>query len=244
MNELDFSGKKVLVVGGSSGIGNSIAQNFRARGADVHVWGTRATKEDYSNEEGSNLEGLGYSQVDVSNSEAIAGAPIPFDTLDILVHSQGAVLYRRQEFEPEGWRKVMAVNVDSIMQISMIFHDKLVQAKGNVIVVSSIGAFRAAIGNPAYAASKAAAVSLVKTLAQAWAASGIRVNGIAPSLVDTKMTKITMNSAERRERSLAKIPMGRFGEVEEMAGVALFLASPLANYVCGQTIVVDGGITL
>jgi 3-oxoacyl-[acyl-carrier protein] reductase len=113
-----------------------------------------------------------------------------------------------------------------------------------VIVISSVGAFRSAIGNPAYAASKAAAVSLVRTLGQAWAGDGIRVNGIAPSLVDTKMTKVTMNHAGRREKALAKIPLGRFGSVEEMAGVALFLASPLAGYVCGQTIVVDGGMTL
>lgn len=244
MSELDFSGRRVLVVGGSSGIGNSIAQSFRAKGASVHVWGTRASKEDYKGDEGSDLEGLTYTQVDVSDSQAIANAPLPFDGLDVLVHSQGAVLYRRQEFEPEGWRKVMAVNVDSIMQISMKFHDQLAKSQGSVIAVSSIGAFRGAIGNPAYAASKAAAVSLVKTLAQAWAPEGIRVNGIAPSLVDTKMTKVTMDNAERRARSLAKIPLGRFGNVEEMAGVALFLASPLATYVCGQTIVVDGGLTL
>jgi len=241
---LDFSGKRVLVVGGSSGIGNGMAQAFRARGAQVHVWGTRPSVDDYSDDEGSDLAGLGYSQVDVGNSEAIAAAPEPFDGLDVLVQSQGAVLYRRQEFEPEGFNKVVAVNLASIMQISMRFHDALAAAGGSIIVVSSVGAFRATIGNPAYAASKAGAVSLVRTLGQAWATDGVRVNGIAPSLVDTKMTKITMNSAERRERALEKIPMRRFGTVEEMAGVALFLASPLGSYMCGQTLIVDGGLTL
>lgn len=242
--DLDFSGKTVLVVGGSSGIGNGMAQAFRKQGASVHVWGTRAAAADYAGEEGSDLEGIGYTQVDVGDAAAIAAAPAPFEKLDVLVHSQGTVLYRRQEFEPAGWDKVMSVNVGSVMHISNRFHGELAAAKGAVIVVSSIGGIKATLANPAYAASKAAAINLVRALALAWAEEGIRVNGIAPSLVDTKMTKVTMNNEERRARSLAKIPMGRFGTIEEMAGVALFLASPLSAYICGQTLVVDGGITL
>jgi len=242
-DELDFAGRRVLVIGGSSGIGNGVAQAFRARGAEVHVWGTRPSAADYVGEEGSDLEGLAYAQVDVSDADAIDRAPLPPGPLDVLVQSQGAVLYRRQEFEQSGWRRVMDVNLSSVMQIAMRCEDALRQAKGSMIVVSSVGAFSGVIGNPAYAASKAGAVSLVKTLAKAWAPGGVRVNGIAPSLVDTKMTKVTMDHPERRERSLAKIPLGRFGSVEEMAGVALFLASPLAGYVTGQTLVVDGGLT-
>lgn len=245
MNDLDFTGRKILVVGGSSGIGNGIARAFLERGARVHVWGTRASAADYAGEEGSDLTGLGYTQVDAGNPDAIAAAPLPFeDGLDVLVHSQGAVLYGRKEFQPDGWDKVMAVNLDSVMHISMRLQEQLAASGGSVIVVSSIGAFRSTMGNPAYAASKAGAVSLVRTLGQAWASEGIRVNGIAPSLVDTKMTKVTMEHADRRDRALAKIPLGRFGTVEEMAGVAMFLASPLASYVCGQTIIVDGGLTL
>lgn len=243
-NELDFTGKTVLVVGGSSGIGNGIARAFLKRGACVHVWGTRASAADYASEDGSELTGMGYTQVDVSDAAAIAAAPAPFDALDVLVHSQGTVLYRRKEFEPEGWAKVMAVNLDSILHISNRFHPALVAAKGTVIAVSSIGAFKATFANPAYAASKAGVVNLIRALAIAWAGDGIRVNGLAPSLVDTKMTKVTMDNQERRDRALAKIPMGRFGAVEEMAGVALFLASPLAGYICGQTLIVDGGLTL
>lgn len=242
--DTDFSGKKILVVGGSSGIGNGIARSFLARGAQVHIWGTRASASDYAGEDGSDLTGMGYSQVDVSDPDAIAAAPAPFENLDVLVMSQGAVLYKKQEFARAGWDKVMSVNLDSLLHISMRFHEALAASKGNIIIVSSIGAFRTTMGNPAYAASKAGAVSLVKTLAQAWAGEGIRVNGIAPSLVDTKMTKVTMDHAERRQRALEKIPMGRFGTVEEMGGVAVFLASPLSAYVTGQTIVVDGGLTL
>jgi 3-oxoacyl-[acyl-carrier protein] reductase len=243
--ELDFTGKRVLVVGGSSGIGNGIAQAFRARGANVHVWGTRAAAADYIAEEGSDLAGLGYTQVDVSDGAAIATAPDPFaEGLDVLVHSQGAVLYKRQEFVREGFDHVVAVNLSSVMQISERFHPALAAGQGSIIVVSSIGAFKATFGNPAYGASKAGAVQLVRTLALAWAGEGIRVNGIAPSLVDTKMTKVTMDHPDRREKALAKIPLGRFGTIDEMAGVALFLASPLAGFVTGQTIVADGGVTL
>ena len=243
-NALDFTGKKVLVVGGSSGIGNGIAQSFRAAGAQVHVWGTRASAADYADEDGSDLDGLGYTQVDVSSTDSLLSAPAPFDGLDILVLSQGSVLYKRQEFAPAGWDKVMSINLDSVMHSAQRFHDDLKAASGSVIVVSSIAAYRATMGNPAYAASKAAAVALVRTLGQAWAPEGIRVNGFAPSLVETKMTRVTTEHPERREKALAKIPLARFGTIDEMAGVALFLASPLAGYVVGQTIVVDGGLTL
>lgn len=243
--DLEFTGKRVLVVGGSSGIGNGIAQAFRARGAEVHVWGTRADAVDYSADDGSDLAGLGYTQVDVSDAAAIAAAPDPFgQPIDVLVHSQGAVLYKRQEFEREGFDRVVAINLSSVMQISRRFHPALAVSRGSVIVLSSIGAFKAMFGNPAYAASKAGAVQLVRSLAQAWARDGIRVNGLAPSLVDTRMTKVTMDHPERRAKALAQIPMGRFGSIDEMAGVCLFLASPLAGYVTGQTIIADGGATL
>lgn len=243
MQDTDFSGKRVLVVGGSSGIGNAIAQAFRARGGDVHVWGTRAAAADYTAGEGSNLAQLGYTRVDVSSPEAIASAPPPMDGLDVLVLSQGTVVYGRKEFEREGWDKVMAVNLDSLMHCCRRFKPDLADARGSIIIVSSIGGVRAQVGNPAYAASKAGAISLVKTLGRAWAPEGVRVNGIAPGLVDTKLTKITTEHPKRLAETLEKIPCGRLGLPEEMAGVALFLASPLAAYICGQTIVADGGVT-
>lgn len=244
MSELDFTGKNVLVVGGSSGIGNGVAQAFRARGAQVHVWGTRANASDYKADDGSDLTGLGYTSVDVSDPDAIANAPAPFPTLDVLILSQGTVLYGQKEFQREGWDKVMAVNVDSVLHCAQKFKPLLADAKGAVIVVNSVAGFKATLGNPAYSASKAGAVGLTKTLGQAWAPLGIRVNGFAPGLVDTKLTKVTMDHPDRREKALQKFPLGRFGTVEDMAGVALFLASPLSAYVVGQTLLVDGGLTL
>jgi len=244
VEDTDFTGKTVLVVGGSSGIGNGIAHGFRARGADVHVWGTRANASDYNAEEGSDLSGLTYTQVDVGDPDQIDAAKATFEKLDVLVQSQGIVAYKRAEFERPGWDKVMSVNIDSLMHISRKFHDMLMETKGSIIIVSSISGLSANIGNPAYAASKAAAISLTKTLGQAWARDGIRVNGLAPGLVDTKLTKVTTENPKRMEGALRAIPVGRAGEPSDMAGAAIFLASPLAAYVCGHTLIVDGGLSL
>ena len=244
MDFLDFTAKTALVVGGSSGIGNGIAQAFRRQGATVHVWGTRQAAGDYLGVLGSDLTGIHYACVDVADRDMIDAAGPDLAALDILVLSQGAVAYRRAEFTRDGWDRVMAVNLDSLMACAMKFKPVLKAAAGTLIVVSSTSAYHATRGNPAYAASKAGAVHLVHTLGEAWAPEGIRVNGIAPGLVDTKMTQATFDHPERLRTVLAGIPMGRVGAPEDMAGAALFLASNLAAYICGQTIIVDGGLTL
>jgi 3-oxoacyl-[acyl-carrier protein] reductase len=234
----------VLVVGGSSGIGNGIAHAFRDRGARVCVWGTRASRDEYAGIEGSDLTDLAYAGVDVGDPDAIDAAPAPFDGLDVLILCQGTVVYNRGEFERKGWDHVMAVNLDSLMHICRRFRPDLAASRGSVVIVSSISGLKANRGNPAYAASKAGAISLTRTLGQAWAGDGIRVNGLAPGLVDTKLTKVTTENPKRREGALAAIPAGRMGTPADMAGAALFLASPLASYVNGHTLVVDGGLSL
>lgn len=244
MNELDFTGQRVLVVGGSSGIGNGIAQDFRRRGAAVHVWGTRAAAADYAGVEGSDLAGLGYTGVDVGDPATIEAAAPPFDGLDVLVLSQGTVLYKQGEFARAGWDRVIAVNLDSVMHCITRFRPQLRERGGRVVIISSVSGFIANRGNPAYAASKAGAVALTRTLGEALAPEGIRVNGIAPGLVDTKLTKVTTEHPKRREMALASIPLGRMGTPADMAGAAAFLASPLSSYVVGQTLIVDGGLIL
>jgi len=244
MNELDFSNKIILVVGGSSGIGNGIAQTYRAKGAAVHVWGTRAKASDYAAAEGSDLTGLHYARVDVSDSASIATVKPAFDRLDVLVLAQGTVIYRRGEFEMEGFRKVLEVNLMSLMACATKFHAMLSASQGSLIIVSSTAAYHSTMGNPAYNASKTGAVGLTRTLGEAWAENGIRVNGIAPGLVDTKMTKATTANPKRLEGALGRIPLKRLGTPADMAGAALFLASPLSSYIIGQTIVVDGGLIL
>ena len=244
MNELDFSGKQVLVVGGSSGIGNGIAQAFRGHGAQVAVCGTRGSAADYADEAGSHLEGLDYAKLDVSDALAIESFRPTFDRLDVLVLAQGAVLYRRGEFEMAGFRQVIEVNLISLMSCATRFHPMLKATNGSLIIVSSTAAYHSTMGNPAYNASKTGAVGLTRTLGEAWAEDGIRVNGIAPGLVDTKMTRVTTSNPRRLEGALERIPLKRLGTPADMAGAALFLASPLSSYIVGQTIVVDGGLIL
>ena len=244
MNELDFGGKQVLVVGGSSGIGNGIAQAFRAHGAGVAVCGTRANAADYAAEEGSHLDGLDYSQLDISDAGAIEKFQPSFERLDVLVLAQGAVIYRRGEFQMAGFRKVLEVNLMSVMACATRFHALLRASKGSLIIVSSTAAYHSTKGNPAYNASKTGALGLTRTLGQAWAEDGIRVNGIAPGLVDTKMTKVTTANPKRLEGAIERIPLKRLGTPADMAGAALFLASKLSSYIVGQTLVVDGGLIL
>jgi 3-oxoacyl-[acyl-carrier protein] reductase len=176
-------------------------------------------------------------RAEIAAAEAIA-------PLDVLILCQGTVQYRRAEFEPEGWDRVMAVNLDSLMDCARKFRATLSDRKGVIIIVSSISGYTSNRGNPAYAASKAGAISLTKTLGEAWAREGIRVVGLAPGLVDTKLTKVTTEHPERLEGALRSIPLGRMGTPADMAGAALLLASPLAAYVVGHTLIVDGGLSL
>ncbi|MEM1035820.1 MAG: SDR family oxidoreductase [Pseudomonadota bacterium] len=241
--DLDFTGKRVLIVGGSSGIGNGISHAFRARGANVEVWGTRPSASDYDGEEGSDLTDLTYTQVNVADIDAVEAVE-PGERLDVLVQCQGTVRYNREEFTREGWDTVMDVNINSVMAVARKFHNALATAQGSMIIVSSVAGFDATIGNPAYSASKFGAVGLTKTLGAAWASDGIRVNGLAPGLVETKLTHVTTKHEKRLEGALRAIPQRRMGTPEDMAGVALFLASPLAAYVTGHTVIADGGLSL
>lgn len=244
MNELDFNNKTVLVVGGSSGIGNGIARQFRNHGATVFVCGTRASADDYHGEEGSELSGLSYFQWDVADDKQVEELHPPFDRLDILVASQGTVLYKQGEFKMEGFRHVVNVNLTSVMHCCLKFRDMLAETKGSIIIIGSGASFHSVMGNPAYSASKGGLLTLTKTLGEAWARDGIRVNGVAPGLVDTKITKVTRDHPKRYEGTLEEIPLRRWGTPEEMGSVALFLASPLASYIVGQMILVDGGMSL
>jgi 3-oxoacyl-[acyl-carrier protein] reductase len=243
-DSFDFSGRTVLVVGGSSGIGNGIAHAFCRNGATVHVWGTRASAADYAGEESSDLAGLTYAQMDVSDFAAIEAYAPPFKTLDVLVNCQGTVIYKRGEFEMGGFQRVIDINLNSLMACAMKFRAMLAIAKGSIINISSTSAYHTTLGNPAYGTSKAACVALTKNLAHALAKEGIRVNGVAPGLVDTKLTKVTTENPERLKASLEQIPLHRLGQPADIAAAVLFLASSHASYVIGHTIPVDGGLIL
>lgn len=241
--DLDFTNKNVLVVGGSSGIGLACAQTFAAHGATVAVTGTRANRAAYG-DGAKALASFAFSTLDVAIAGAIDTWSSPFEAADVVVLSQGTVRYRREEFEARAFRQVVEINLNSLMGCAQKMAPALEARGGSLIIISSVGGLRAARGNPAYSASKAGAIHLTRTLGDAWASRGIRVNGIAPGLIATRMTEVTTSHPTRLQERLKGIPLNRLGRPEEIASVALFLASPLAAYIIGETIVVDGGRTL
>ncbi|MGU3498732.1 SDR family NAD(P)-dependent oxidoreductase [Mycobacterium sp. C31M] len=243
MLDLGLDGRTVLVTGGSSGIGNGIARAFLGQGASVHVTGTRPNAGDYADEDGSDLGGMAYHQLDVSDADAVAQFS-PGPAIDVLVNSVGTVAYHRAEYDPAVFARVVEVNLHGVMRCCVRFHDDLARAHGTVVNVGSTSSFISTPGQPAYGASKGALVTLTKSLADAWARDGIRVNGIAPGFVETKLTRPSRDRDDVYAATLAKIPLRRWGTPEEMGAAALFLASPQSSYITGQMLLVDGGTTL
>jgi 3-oxoacyl-[acyl-carrier protein] reductase len=238
MTKFDFTGKTVLVTGATSGIGHAIALAFREAGAVVHATGTRP-REAYD----TDLEGMNVHQADAgrdSDLEALAAA-VP--QVDVLVNNAGMVLYKRQEYDTLSFRRVLDVNLTAMMTLSGLLKAKLAERPGaSIINMTSLTAYFGSRGNPAYGASKAGIIQLTKTLAVAWARDGIRVNAIAPGFIATKMTEVSQ-SGSVNEGILQRTPLGRWGTPEDIAGTALFLASPLASFITGETLTIDGGFS-
>lgn len=237
MVALDFNGKSVLVIGGSSGIGLAAARMFADAGAQVHVTGTRTSKGDYEGD----LEAFGYSQLDTGDRDAVTTFDPGFDRLDVLVNAAGMVMYRRAEFEISNFERVLGANLTGLFQLCEKFRPQLREAKGSIINVGSVASHRGIVAQPAYSASKGGLLTLTKSLALAYAKEGIRVNQVSPGLVRTKLTEVTWADEERRAATERAIPIGRIGEPEDIAGAILFLASPLAAYITGEAIIIDGG---
>ena len=235
--------KRILVVGGSSGIGRGIANCFLNLNADVCITGTKKNIEDYGLEDVVSRKSE-YIQLDLLNPEALESFVIPFDSLDVLVCSQGTVRYKRKEFEMEIFREVLDLNLTSMMACCQKFKPLMTNIDTNIILLGSGASYKAVRGNPAYSASKGGILTLVKTLAEAWAREGIRVNGIAPGYVASKLTEVTFKDKNRYESSLKNIPLARWGEAEDIGHTACFLASSKASYITGQMITVDGGLGL
>ncbi|MFZ4688623.1 MAG: SDR family NAD(P)-dependent oxidoreductase [Polymorphobacter sp.] len=242
MGGFDFSGKTVLVTGGSTGIGNACARGFLAGGARVIVTGTRDSAADYAGSDGD-LTGLEYHRLDQGDVAALAAFDPAVGRLDALVIAGAKVAYRRQEFEIETFADVLATNLTGPMQLAVKFKGALKAGQGSITFIGSVASFRGTIGQPAYSASKGGLLTLTKTLAQAFARDGIRVNLVAPGLVRSKMTAVTWEDADRLGATERQVPLGRIGEPGDIAGAVLFLSSPLAAYVTGASLVIDGGLS-
>jgi 3-oxoacyl-[acyl-carrier protein] reductase len=243
---IDFTGKRVVVCGGSRGIGRAIALGFAAAGADVSICARgAATLEQTRDELAAHGHKTHAGAADLGQADAIrtyiAEAAQALGGIDVLVNNASGFGSTDDE---AGWMASMAVDMMAIVHATQAALPFLKQGKGNVINTSSISALRPAARQPPYGAIKAAVIHYTTTQAAMYAADGIRVNGIAPGSIEFPggvWDRRKSDNPPLYNRVLKSIPFGRMGHPEEVANVALFLASPLASWVTGQTIVVDGG---
>ena len=241
---MNFESKNIIIIGGSSGIGRGIASSFIDKGANVCITGTRENIEDYEEDITENIKKCIYRKLDLSDDKNLQNLSLPFEDVHTLVCSQGIVAYDRKEFEMDTFKRVIDLNLNSIMASCSFFHENLIKNNGSIVIIGSGASYHAVKGNPAYSASKGGLLTLIKTLAEAWAINGIRVNGIAPGYVATKLTEVTFGNEKRYENSLKNIPLRRWGSPKDMGEVCCFLCSEGASYVTGQMITVDGGMSL
>ncbi len=247
---MSLANKIAIVTGGTAGIGKEIALKFAANGADVAIFGTNPERGQAVVEEiqSKTKQRAMFLAVDVSSTEKVQKAVDEvvkeFGTVDILVNNAGIVrdglLLRMSE---DDWDQVLAVNLKSVYNASKAVVRTMMKARsGCIINVSSIVGLTGNAGQVNYAASKSGMIGVTKSLAKELASRNIFVNCIAPGYIETGMTDGLSDAL--KEKVLSAIPMNRIGRPEEIANAALFLASDGSNYITGQVISVDGGMTM
>jgi 3-oxoacyl-[acyl-carrier protein] reductase len=238
----DFSGSRVLVTGGTSGIGNAIATDFARAGAAVVVTGTRGTAGDYDDD----LSAFDYRQCQLSDVASVDALAASLDGLDVLINNAGAPYAGgKDEWDPEGYAGSIEVNLFAPMRLTMACHDRLKSSTAaggaSVVTIVSMAAFVSAVAVPAYSSAKAGLVALTKNLSRRWVGDGIRVNAVAPGLIDTRTTHPVLDIPELLEPEMRHTPMARMGMPDEVSGAVLFLSTNAARYITGTTLAVDGG---
>lgn len=245
---LDLASKTAVVIGGTSGIGLGIARGLAQAGANVVPTGRRAALVQSAAEE---IKKLGRKSLaipaDVTSRASLEAllqaACAEFGAVDILVNSAGTTQRTPVlDVSDSEWSATLETNLNGMLRACQIFGRKMIERRyGRIINIASLASFVALYEVAAYSASKAAVASLTKSLAIEWARYGVCVNAIVPGVFRTGLSTALLDGTARGQEYLLRTPMRRFGELEELAGAAVFLASDAASFVTGHLLAVDGG---
>jgi NAD(P)-dependent dehydrogenase (short-subunit alcohol dehydrogenase family) len=244
----DLSGRVAVILGGTSGIGRAIALGLAQSGADVVATGRRA--ENVA-EVASEIEAAGKRSLrltvnasDRASIDALRDAVLKeLGRVDILVNSAGQIFRKPtvQITEAE-WNNLVDVNLTGTLRACQSFYEPLAASgRGRIVNIASLNSFVSFLEVTAYAASKAGVLGLTRSLAVEWAPHGINVNGIAPGVFRTELNAGLLDGTDRGRELKMRTPLKRFGQIPELVGTAIFLASDAASFITGQTIAVDGG---
>lgn len=241
-----FAGAKVLVTGGTSGIGKGIADAFLAAGADVSITGTRASPSAYDED----LSGFDFLRLDIEDTASVDAAVAALPQLDVLINNAGFALYTTglDEHDPDVFDRSMRMLVGGVQRLSTRCRPALARSRlpgGAAIVnIASMSSFFGYDITPAYGTAKTAVLGLTRQHAVGFAADRIRVNALAVGLTRSRMTAGFFATPELAGPMLARTPLGRTAEPVDIAGAALFLCSDAAAWITGQTLPVDGGFSI
>jgi NAD(P)-dependent dehydrogenase (short-subunit alcohol dehydrogenase family) len=245
-----LTGKRALVTGASRGIGRAIAVGYAEAGADVAVL---ARSSDALDHLAAQIRGAGRQVIavpcDVSRpddiSSAVNGVLGEFGSLDVLVNNAGGPVFNAPflEIRPEGFLRVIELNLMSVVRFCQLVGAHMVERRtGSVINVDSIGATHPAPLVAPYCAAKAAVVNLTQAIAQEWAPAGVRVNCLSPGLIDTEINRALVDHPALGPTMASTVPLGRWGDPDDLVGAAVWLASDASAYVTGALIPINGGI--
>lgn len=238
----DYSDARVLVTGGSNGIGLAIARAYVAAGAKVVITGRKASADEYDHD----LSDFTYQQLDVSAQGSLVELASSLDKLDILVNNAGGA--QADEWSHGGFDESLSINLASAFHLSSACKPLLeasdFEGGASIIGIASMTSFFGYEWTPGYGAAKAGLVQLVKTLGISWGPSGIRANAVAAGMTRTNLTAAVIDGMpEMIEGMLARQGLKRVGEADDIASAVLFLTSPAASWITGQTLSVDGGFS-
>ena len=247
LDRFRLDGKLALVTGSASGLGASIAIALAEAGASVACHGNRRPADDTSERiRALHRESQSFA-ADLSTSD---GADVLYQAVssamgapDILVNNAGTI-YRdaAESYSIDEWSTVLQVNLTSAFRLCQLAGQPMLERRaGKIINIASLLSFQGGIRVPAYAASKGGVAQLTKALSNEWASRNVQVNAIAPGYFRTENTSALQKDETRNRQILERIPAGRWGEPEDLAGAAVFLASAASDYLTGEVLVVDGG---